>query len=158
MLTAIDTRAIVHRRRGQENREKLSKTQYKLKRKNQTIYVYATISWDFKGTLHSYEGTGKDGRLIQADYVKILEEVVTPEWDENLILIEDNDGPHGTKGKANNKVKQVKIKLNIKWQAQPSNSPDLNPIETIWRIIKQRLKNRGVIFQTEALKAAIQEE
>ncbi|ERF71210.1 hypothetical protein EPUS_07893 [Endocarpon pusillum Z07020] len=69
-----------------------------------------------------------------------------------------NDGPHGTKGVANNKVKQAKIKLNIKWQAQPSNSPDLNPIETIWRIIKQRLKSRGVIFQTETLKAAIQEE
>ena len=142
-VTSLQRQALVHRRCGQENREKLSKTQYKLKRKNQTIHVYTTISWNFKGTLHFYTGTGKGGRLIQADYIKILEEVVAPEWDENLILIEDNDGPHGTKGVANNKVKQAKIKLNIKWQAQPSNSPDLNPIETIWRIIKQRLKSRG---------------
>jgi transposase len=120
--------------------------------------VYGIISWDFKGTLHFYEGTGKQGRLIQSDYVKILEDVVAPEWDENLILVENNDGPHGTKGESDNKVKQVKIKLNIKWEAQPSNSPDLNPIKTIWRIIKQRLKNRGVIFTVEELKQAIQVE
>jgi hypothetical protein len=30
-----------------------------------------------------------------------------PDWDENLIFVEDNDGPHGTKGKADNKVKQA---------------------------------------------------
>jgi transposase len=83
---------------------------------------------------------------------------VAPEWDENLIFVEDNNELHGTKGKADNKVKQAKIRLNIKWEAQPSNSPDLNPIETIWRIIKQRLKNRGVIFQIQTLKRAIQEE
>lgn len=103
-------------------------------------------------------GTGKQGRLIQTDYIKILEEVIAPEWDENLIFMEDNDGSHGMKGKVDNKVKQAKIRLSIKWEAQPSNSPDLNPIETIWRTIKQRLKSRGVIFSVEALKQAIQEE
>jgi transposase len=72
--------------------------------------------------------------------------------------VKDNDGPHGTKGQVDNKVKQAKRRLGIKWEAQPSNSPDLNPIETLWRTIKQRLKSRGVIFSTEALKQAIQEE
>jgi hypothetical protein len=83
--TGLQRQALVHHRRGQNNREKLSKTQYKLKRKNQTIHVFATISWDFKGTLHFYIGT-------QADYIKILEEVVALEWDENFIFVEDNDG------------------------------------------------------------------
>jgi transposase len=89
------------------------------------------MSWDFKGTLHFYIGTGKQGRLIRADYIKILEEVVAPEWDENLIFREDNNGPYRTKGQADNKVKQAKRRLGIKWEAQPSNSPDLNPIETL---------------------------
>ena len=40
----------------------------------------------------------------------------------------------------------------------PVNSPDLNPIETIWRIIKQYLKSRGVIFEEVMLRRAIQEE
>ena len=113
-VTGLQRQVLVHRRRDQKNREKFLKTQYKLKRKNQTIHVYTTISWNFKDTLHFYTDIGKGGRLIQADYIKILEEVVAPEWDENLILIEDNDGPHDTKGVINNKVKQVKIKLNIK--------------------------------------------
>jgi hypothetical protein len=112
--TGLQRQAFIHRRRGQINQEKLSKTQYKLKRKNQTIHVFATISWDFKGTLHFYTGTGKQGRLIQADYMKILKEVVAPKWDENLIFIEDNDGPHRTKGQADNKVKQAKRRLGIK--------------------------------------------
>jgi hypothetical protein len=30
---------------------------------------------------------------------------MAPEWDKNLIFVEDNDGLYGTKGKADNKVK-----------------------------------------------------
>jgi hypothetical protein len=48
--------------------------------------------------------------------------------------------------------------LGIKWEANPPESPDLNPIETIWRTIKQRLKNWGPIFDPSELKRAIQEE
>jgi hypothetical protein len=48
--------------------------------------------------------------------------------------------------------------LGIKWEANPPESPDLNPIETIWRTVKQRLKNQGLIFETSELKRAIQEE
>ena len=39
----------------------------------------------------------------------------------------------------------------------PSQSPNLNPIEAIWNIIKQRLRRR--IFHSEdEIKAALQEE
>ena len=96
--------------------------------------------------------------MIQSDYITILEEIVAPNWQEDWILIEDNDGPHGTRGKAHNKVKEAKIHLGIKWEANPPNSPDLNSIETIWRIIKQRLKSRGVIYSVDQLRCAIQEE
>jgi transposase len=98
------------------------------------------------------------GRLIQADYIVILKKIVAPEWKKDYVLIEDNDGPHGTKGKGPNKVKAAKARLDIQWEANPANSPDLNPIETIWRIIKQRLKSRGVIFDVAVLRRAIQEE
>jgi hypothetical protein len=36
-----------------------------------------------------------------------------------------------------------KIRLGVRWEAQPSNFPDLNPMETIRRTIKQRWKSRG---------------
>ncbi|KAF7505508.1 hypothetical protein GJ744_000755 [Endocarpon pusillum] len=77
---------------------------------------------------------------------------------KDCVLVEDNDGPHGTKDKAFNKVKALKARLGIQWEMNPPNSPDLNPIETIWRIIKQRLKSRGVIFEEAVLRRAIQEE
>ena len=109
--------------------------------------MYAVIGFNFKGQLHFCTGSDIGGRLIQSDYIAILEEIVVPNWDKDCVLIEDNDGPHGTKDKGPNKVKALKDHLGIKWEMNPANSPDLNPIETIWRIIKQRLKSRGVIFE-----------
>jgi transposase len=44
--------------------------------------------------------------------------------------------------------------VNLKHLAQ---SPDLNPIEGIWNIIKQRLRRR-VFYSDEEVKAALQEE
>ncbi|ERF71509.1 hypothetical protein EPUS_00498 [Endocarpon pusillum Z07020] len=129
--TALQRQARIHRRPGLEARNALSKTQFKLKRQNQSVHVYAVIGWNFKGQLHFYTGSGVGGRLIQDDYMAILKEIVAPDWDKDSILIEDNDGPHGTKGKGPNKVKALKDLLGIKWEMNPANSPDLNPIETI---------------------------
>jgi hypothetical protein len=84
-----------------------------LKRPNQSWHVYAEVGWNFKGQLHFYTGLDVGGRLIQADYIVILEGVVAPTWDDDFILLEDNDGPHGTQGKGDNKVKQAKRRLGI---------------------------------------------
>jgi DDE superfamily endonuclease len=70
-----------------------------------------------------------------------LEGVIAPNWDKEIILLEDNDGLYSTCSKGNNKVKKAELRLDIKWKANPSESPDLNPIETIWRLLKQQLKN-----------------
>jgi hypothetical protein len=48
--------------------------------------------------------------------------------------------------------------LGINCESNPPESPDLSPIKTIWRIIKQRLKNRGLILDPTELRRAIQEE
>jgi hypothetical protein len=66
--------------------------------------MFAYISYDFKSELHFYTGAGGSGRLTQADYVVILEEVVAPNWDANWILLEDNDNSHGTRGVKDNTV------------------------------------------------------
>jgi transposase len=120
--------------------------------------VFAYIGRDFKSKLHFYTGSGVEGRLTQADYIVILEEVIAPKWDSEWVLLEDNDQAHGTRGEADNKVKRAKLRLGIKWEANPPESPDLNPIETIWRIIKQRLKSRGLFLNVALLRRAIQEE
>ena len=113
---------------------------------------------EFQGQLYFYTDFDIGGRLIQSDYMVILKEIVVPNWDKDYVLIEDNDGPHGTKGKSPNKIKALKVRLGIQWEMNPVNSSDLNPIETIWRIIKQCLKSRGVILEEAVLRRAIQEE
>ena len=55
-------------------------------------------------------------------------------------------------------MKQGKGRLGIKCERNPPESPDLNPIETIWRSVKQRLKNRGLIDDNDELRCAIEEE
>jgi transposase len=72
--------------------------------------------------------------------------------------LKDNDGLYGTRSKSDNKVKQAKLRLGIKWEANPPDLPDLNPIETIWRLVKQRLKNCSLILDPTELRRAIEEE
>jgi DDE superfamily endonuclease len=154
----LQRQARIHRRRGTKARNASTKVQFRLKRRNQVWHVYGVIGRDYKSPLHFYTGSGGGGRLTQADYLTIIEEVIAPNWDKDWILVEDNDNAHGTRGKADNKVKQAKRRLGICWEANPPESPDLNPVETIWRIIKQRLKNRGVIDDPTVLRRAIEVE
>ena len=76
----------------------------------------------------------------------------------DCILLEDNDKAHSTRSKPTSQVNQAKRRLGITCESNPPSSPDLNPIEGIWRTIKQRLKNRGIFFDKSELRRAIEEE
>ena len=88
------------------------------------------MGWNYKSKLHFYVGSGKKGALVQEDYMNILRNVIKPTWRKGLILLEDNNGPYGTRGAQSNKVRVLKKELQIEYEASPRNSPDLNaPIE-----------------------------
>jgi hypothetical protein len=88
------------------------------------------------------------------------------------LLLEDNDGSHGhgrqSKAKPWDKTNPydfprpglaTKLKAD-NWIAlfrHPPQSPDLNPIEACWNILKQRLQNREW-WSLEELKEVIQDE
>ena len=74
---------------------------------------------------------------------------------ESWYLQEDGDPSHGIrKAGLARQLKDLNWIVNIK---HPAQSPDLNPIEGIWNIIKQRLRRR-IFYSDEEVKEAIQEE
>ena len=67
------------------------------------------------------------------------------------ILQEGNDPSHGTTGKCDNLAKTFKL------LKHPPQSPDLNPHQGIWNILKQRVRKRQW-HTLEELKKVILEE
>ncbi|OCK73262.1 hypothetical protein K432DRAFT_313249, partial [Lepidopterella palustris CBS 459.81] len=69
---------------------------------------------------------------------------------------EDRDLSHGNCSK-NNVCARLKRDADLLILTHPVQSPDLNPIEPIWRIIKQRLRGRKWLTVAQ-FKADIQAE
>jgi hypothetical protein len=87
-------------------------------------------------------------------YIKAVQEQRLQHTDQ-VYLQEDGDPSHGMrKDGLARQLKVVNWVINIK---HPAQSPDLNPIEGIWNIIKQRLRRR-VFYTDEEVKQALQKE
>jgi hypothetical protein len=111
-------------------------------------------------------GNGKNDALLQTDYVS---QVLEPHLlqiladmravcGETPIFMEDSNPAHGLRSTTNPayRWKMLHKIILLDWTA---NSLDMNPIEQIWRMIKQALRKRRAEITTMAeFKAAIQEE
>jgi hypothetical protein len=76
----------------------------------------------------------------------------------NWYLIEDNDPSHGTKN-TNSLPAIYRRREGIVRLQHTANSPDLNPIEGIWNIIKERVRRQLHEINTiDELKSALQRE
>jgi hypothetical protein len=88
-------------------------------------------------------------------YEQVLEPIVTPAFQGLLsykgylaqsteggdwgLYVEDQASVHGTR----KVLVEAKRLLAIPLHSRPATSPDLNPIENVWRTMKQRIKVRA---------------
>ncbi len=99
------------------------------------IMVWGCMGWEGVGQLAEVEG-----RMDGDQYVAILEDHLVPSieesgiFEEEAIFQQDNDPKHTSK-----KAKKWMEDHNISLLDWPPQSPDLNPIEHLWKHIKSEL-------------------
>ena len=94
------------------------------------VHIWGSISINFKREIHVFTEI-----LTGIKYIDILTDNLKIE--KKLIFQDDNDPKH--RSKVVTKWKEENNIISLDW---PSNSPDLNPIENIWALLKNKVKKR----------------
>ncbi len=166
--------------RNRQERNCSDCTQKRRRTADTQFSVWAMIGVDYKSELMFYGYTEekdyqqKNGKIRKKTYkmggpmtqeryvneilpiVKARKEEVKSAGDQ-FVFQENNDGSHGTRSEENiARFRKVQMELEFieNW---PPNSPDLNPIENVWRILKSRVK-RHKCTTSEQLRKAIEQE
>ncbi len=117
-----------------------------------SLMVWGCMSACGMGSLHIWKGT------INAErYIQVLEQHTLPSrhrlfQGRPCIFQHDNARPH-TASITTSWLRRRRIRV-LKW---PACSPDLSPIENIWRIIKRKMRQRRP-KTVEQLEACIRQE
>ena len=107
----------------------------------------------------SYHGIGSllpiEGMMNAEKYIQVLEEKVVRDlvkaFPDGSGVYQQDSAPCHTAKKVMAYMKKMKITV-LDW---PGNSPDLNPIENLWSIMKLRLRNEDCTTKIKLIEAII---
>jgi hypothetical protein len=124
-------------------------------------FAYRLLQWEADvGHEHQVKPKGNSmtqkyycERLLPV-YIKAIQDL-SAGYPQNFIFQEDNDPSHGRK--KNGLAYLLKEQAGIANLIHPPRSPDLNPMEACWNIIKQRIRRR-IWHSLAELKEIIQDE
>ena len=139
-----------HVRRSQNEKIRNSHIDQRVKHPQKKMF-WGCFSFYGIGSLHPVEGM-----MCSQQYIEVVQRRVIPEMNR---LFPDGSGVFQQDLAPCHTSKQVKKFMNenhikvLKW---PGNSPDLNPIENLWSICKQRLRTMDCTSKEKLIQALIQ--
>jgi hypothetical protein len=149
----------VLRKRGE--RQRLDCIQFRFTSGRTSLHCAAAISYNFKSRIVflSTEGEGKgftqakyEAQILRGLLAEICMDKRTSQGRRlgdfcvnDYFVVEDNSRVHGKVDTKRNRglCNQARVECFIYSIDWPPFSPDLNPIENVWRILKQKLRNRN---------------
>ena len=113
------------------------------------VMVWSVMSYKGAGRLHVVENT-----MNSDQYIKVLSARMIPqarEWFPGDYVFMQDGAPCHTSRKSMKYLADNHVTV-LPW---PGNSPDLNPIETLWAIVKRRLRKQTITTQQAIITSLI---